>query len=38
MLNRQEVAYVAYFVLSVVSIAGFVALNVWVLIHAVVSS
>ena len=38
MLNRQEVAYVAYFVLSLASIAGFVALNIWVLIHAIVSS
>jgi putative peptide zinc metalloprotease protein len=37
-LNRQEVAYTAYFVLSVASIAGFVALNAWVLIHAIVSS
>jgi putative peptide zinc metalloprotease protein len=37
-LNRQEVAYVSYFVLSVASIAGFVALNVWVLVHAIVSS
>ena len=37
-LNRQEVAYTAYFVLSVASIAGFVGLNAWVLIHAVASS
>jgi hypothetical protein len=37
-LNRQEVAYVAYFFLSVLSIAAFVALNAWVLIHAFVSS
>jgi len=37
-LNRQEVVYVAYFVLSVASIAGFVALNPWVLIHAILSS
>jgi len=34
LLNRQEVACVAYFVLSVASIAGFVALNAWVLMHA----
>ena len=33
-LNRQEVACVAYFVLSVASISGFVALNAWVLLHA----
>ena len=33
-LNRQEVAWVAYFVLSLLSIAGFIALNVWVLVHA----
>ncbi|HXJ79534.1 MAG TPA: hypothetical protein VMS64_12745 [Candidatus Methylomirabilis sp.] len=37
-LNRQEVAYLAYFVLSVASIAGFLALNAWVLIHAIRSS
>src|SRR6266542_4116133 len=37
-LNRQEVACVAYFVLSVASIAGFVALNAWVLMHASRSS
>ena len=37
-LNRQEVACVAYFVLSLVSIAGFVALNAWVLLHASSSS
>ena len=36
-LNHQEVAYVAYFALSVASIAGFVALNIWVLIHAIMS-
>jgi len=34
LLNRQEVACLAYFVLSVASIAGFVALNAWVLMHA----
>ncbi len=33
-LGRQEVAWVAYFALSLASIAGFVALNVWVLVHA----
>lgn len=33
-LTRQELACVAYFGLSTVSIAGFVALNVWVLVHA----
>jgi putative peptide zinc metalloprotease protein len=38
MLNRQEVVYVAYVVLSVASIVGFVALNVWVLVHAVLSA
>jgi putative peptide zinc metalloprotease protein len=38
LLNRQEVAGVAYFVLSVASIAAFVALNVWVLVHASRSS
>jgi putative peptide zinc metalloprotease protein len=37
-LNRQEAVYVAYFALSVASIAGFVALNIWVLVHAIVSS
>jgi putative peptide zinc metalloprotease protein len=37
-LNSQEVAYTTYFALSVASIAGFVTLNVWVLIHAIVSS
>ena len=37
-LNRQEVAYVAYFFLSVASIVGFVALNAWILIHAILSS
>jgi putative peptide zinc metalloprotease protein len=37
-LNRQEVVYVAYFALSVASIAGFVALNLWVLVHAILSS
>ena len=34
-LGRQEVAWVAYFGLSLLSIAAFVALNVWVLIHAI---
>ncbi|HYB40786.1 MAG TPA: hypothetical protein VEL75_03390, partial [Candidatus Methylomirabilis sp.] len=33
-LSRQEIACVVYFILSVASIAGFVALNVWVLSHA----
>ncbi len=37
-LNRQEVAYVLYFFLSVLSIAAFIALNAWILIHALVSS
>jgi putative peptide zinc metalloprotease protein len=37
-LNRQEVAYVAYFFLSVTSIAAFVALNAWILVHAIMSS
>jgi putative peptide zinc metalloprotease protein len=34
-LNRQEVAYVTYFVLSVASIGVFVVLNAWVLVHAI---
>ena len=33
-LNRQELVGVAYVALSAVSIAGFIALNVWVLVHA----
>jgi putative peptide zinc metalloprotease protein len=33
-LSRQEVACVAYFGLSLVSVAGFVLLNVWLLLHA----
>ena len=33
-LNRLELACVTYFGLSAVSVAGFIALNVWVLIHA----
>jgi putative peptide zinc metalloprotease protein len=33
-LTRQEFACVAYFALSLVSVAGFVLLNVWVLVHA----
>jgi len=33
-LGRQEVVWAAYFALSLVSIAGFVVLNVWVLVHA----
>ena len=33
-LGRQEVAWVAYFALSLVSIVGFVVLNVWVVVHA----
>src|SRR5215472_13097782 len=37
-LNRQEVACVTYFVLSVASITGFIALNAWVLLHAAHSS
>jgi putative peptide zinc metalloprotease protein len=37
-LNRQEVVYTAYFALSVASIAGFVALNAWLLVHAIVSA
>ncbi len=37
-LNRQEVACVAYFALSLASIAGFVVLNLWVLMHASRSS
>jgi putative peptide zinc metalloprotease protein len=32
--TRQEVACVAYFALSLVSVVGFVALNAWVLLHA----
>jgi len=32
--TRQEVACVAYFALSLVSVVGFVVLNVWVLLHA----
>jgi len=32
--SRQEVACVAYFGLSVISLAGFVLLNVWLLLHA----
>ena len=34
-LSRQEIACVAYFVLSLLSIAGFVLLNLWVLVHAI---
>jgi len=37
-LNRQEVACVTYFVLSVASVSGFIALNAWVLLHAVHTS
>jgi len=33
-LNRQEVLWVAYFALSLGSITGFIALNVWVIVHA----
>jgi putative peptide zinc metalloprotease protein len=33
-LGRQEAVYAAYFLLSLVSIVGFVALNVWVLMRA----
>ncbi len=33
-LTREELACVAYFVLSLVSIVGFVVLNVWVFMHA----
>jgi putative peptide zinc metalloprotease protein len=33
-LNRQEVLWVAYFGLSLASITGFIALNVWVIVHA----
>ena len=32
--SRQEVACAAYFALSLVSVTGFVLLNVWVLLHA----
>ncbi len=32
--SRQEVACVAYFALSLVSVAGFVLLNAWVFLHA----
>jgi putative peptide zinc metalloprotease protein len=32
--TRQEVACLAYFALSLVSVVGFVALNVWFLLHA----
>jgi hypothetical protein len=33
-LGRQEVAWVAYYVLSLLSIIAFVAVNVWLLVHA----
>ncbi len=33
-LSRQETICVGYFVLSLASVAGFVLLNVWVLVHA----
>jgi hypothetical protein len=33
-LSRQEVACLAYFCLSLLSVAGFVLLNVWLLVHA----
>jgi putative peptide zinc metalloprotease protein len=33
-LDRQQVIGVAYFALSLASIAGFIVLNVWVLMHA----
>jgi putative peptide zinc metalloprotease protein len=32
--RRQDVACLAYFVLSLVSVAGFIALNAWILLHA----
>jgi putative peptide zinc metalloprotease protein len=32
--SRPEVAWAAYFALSLVSVAGFILLNVWVLVHA----
>jgi hypothetical protein len=34
-LTRAEAVCLAYFVLSLVSVVGFVLLNVWVLVHAV---
>jgi hypothetical protein len=33
-LTRQEVICAAYFGLSLVSVVGFILLNVWVLVHA----
>jgi len=33
--TRQEIACVAYFVLSLLSVAGFVLLNLWVIVHAI---
>ena len=33
-LSRQEAVWVAYFALSLFSIAGFIALNIWVIVHA----
>lgn len=33
-LNRQEAIYVAYFALSLMSVIGFVLLNVWLIVHA----
>jgi putative peptide zinc metalloprotease protein len=32
--TRREVVYVAYFVLSLLSVLAFVALNIWLLVHA----
>jgi putative peptide zinc metalloprotease protein len=37
-LGRQELVWVAYYVLSWLSIATFVALNIWVIIHALRAS
>jgi putative peptide zinc metalloprotease protein len=34
-LGRQELVWIAYFMLSLLSIAAFVALNIWVLVHAI---
>ena len=36
-LTRDETVCLAYFVLSLVSVAGFVLLNVWVIVHALQS-
>jgi hypothetical protein len=33
--TRQEIACLAYFVLSLLSVVGFVLLNLWVIVHAI---